>query len=652
MANQKKVTTSYDSGDKLTAKGVAPTNYNETAPPDGGTSNNESLLRVVMDDFKAARDYVKNNFQSDWEDYWKCYHGIRTKRGYEGVSDDFVPETFTIVESVKANIAGGKPKFTFVPMREEQQQDTQILNHLMDFYWDQNRMVQKSQNWIQDMLIYGNGVIMVSWEGNMPRIQNIPLADFFVDPASTHMNNPEEPGYPKYAGYRYLTDREELAKKEIINPETGEMEPLYKNLDDVPDYSGDWDKMDKEAKEAFLGSTLGKDSVKRQVECIVYYTKKKKIVIANRKTIIYSGENPYYRKKSTQKVVVNVEGQEKEVEREIPEIKPFLPFAILRNYVDSNLFYAKGDVAIIIDRQETLNDVSNQKQDNITYVLDNMWQVDPLYAHLVEQIQSAPGVVLPIPDGALRAIEKQVVTQEADLEMARIKDEMRRATAADEVIQGVTQDKGRITATEVNATLNQASQRFTTKLNTLEAEGYAQLGRIMFKMVQIFVTQDMAVRVIGPEGTMWKDFDPNDYTGEYEPKVSLESNQKAARAEEGQKFMQVHTAYLNSPLVNQKEMARMYLEKVMDLSDERIKALLDVPPPPEEPPLPPPSVSLRVDLQPDQQAQLLEKYGITSTPADLILHAGDKPAALVNSPDTLSPENIPPTPSGMGAMNG
>lgn len=643
MANKKRVATTYDSGDNNTAKNEGMPNTKgdwggqpESAEPE--QNENTALFDVVMEDFNIARDYVKENYQSDWEDYSKCYNMIRTRRGYEGISDDFVPESFTIIESVKANIAGGKPKWTFVAMREEQRQDTKLLNSLVDFYWEQNRMVQKTQNWVHDMLVYGNGVLLCSWEDDLPRIQNIPLPDFFVDPAATHMNNPNEPGYPKYAGYRYLTDRDSLKEGKIVNPDTGEMEDLYKNLDQIPEYTDDWDKLDKEVKESFAGSTLGKDAHKKQVECIVYYTKKKKIIIANRSVIIYEGENPYKRAERTEEVTVVIDGVEKKQKQTIPEIKPFLPFAVLRNYVDSSLFFAKGDMAVIIDRQETLNDISNQKQDNITYVLNNMWQIDPQFSHLADQIESVPGAVYPIPKGALTPIEKQVVTAEADIEMARIKDEMRRATAADEVIQGVTQDKGRITATEVNATLNSASQRFTTKLNTLENEGYAQLGRIMFKCIQIFVSQEMAVRIVGPEGTTWKDFNPNDYTGEYEPRVSLESNQKTAKAEEGQKYMQVHTVYAQSPLVNQKEMARMYFEKVMDLPEERIKALLDVPPPPAEPPMPPPTVSFRVDLQPDQQAQLLQQYGIETSPEDMVLQAGKTPAELV---DTVATDEIP-----------
>lgn len=634
MADQKKVATSYDSGDNLTARsiGEVPTGDWGTDAPTSNKDNDDSLLKIVMDDFKVARAYVKDNYQKDWTDYWQCYHGIRTRRGYEGVADDFVPETFTIIESVKANIAGGKPKWTFVPMRQTQQQDTTLLNELMDFYWDQNRMVQKTLNWVQDMLIFGNGILMVSWEDDMPRISNIPLSDFFVDPTATHMNNPEEMGYPKYAGYRYLTDLDTLKKKTLIDPESGTDTKYYKNLDQIESFNQDSDKLDKEQKESLTGSTLGKDAAKRQIECVVYYTKKKKIIVANRTTIIYEGDNPYKRAKSSKTVqVLDPETQQPTTQtQEISEIKPFLPFAILRNYVDGSLFYAKGDVAVIIDRQETLNDLSNQKQDNITYVLNNMWQIDPQYAHLAEQIESAPGAVYPIPKGALTAIEKQVVTPEADAEMQRIEDQMRRATAADEVVQGASQEKGRITATEVQAQINQASQRFNTKVNTLESEGYGQLGRILFKMTQIFVTQPMAIRVIGPDGSQWKDYNPDDYTGEYEPKVSLETTQKTLQVEEGQKFMQVHQTFANSPYLNQKEFARLYLQKALNLPDDQMKALLDVPPPPDAPPLPPPSVSLKIDLQPDQAAAVLEKYDIPTTPHDLALAAGAMPPDVAN----------------------
>lgn len=529
------------------------------------------LVTLVNKDFKNARDYIKKFKQSIWDDCWSAYNNIRTKRGYDGVADDFIPETFTIVESIKANIAGGKPKFNFIPVREEQNQETEVINDLVDFYWDQNNMTEKVQDWVQDMLVYGNGIMMVSWEGDMPHMTNIPLRDFFVDPTATHMNRPGTPGYPKYAGYRFLTTVEELKNRKIVDPETGEMKLLYQNLDDIGELNED-DPTDKTVKEKLLGSTL--PDKKGQVEVIVYYTRKKKIIIANRETLIYDGENPYKREKKTKTVTRLVDDVEMTSEVEFPEIKGFLPFAILRNYVDTSLFYAKGDVEVILPRQERLNDISSQKTDNLTYVMNNMWQIDPQYKHLAEQIESFPGAVFPLPQGALTAIEKQSIGADADNEMFRIKEEMRRATAADEVIQGVSQDKGRVTATEIQAQMNQASQRFSTKLTNLEDEGYAQLGRIIFKMVQIFVDQEMAVRVIGTDGMQWRDFDPEEYSGEYEPKVQLESTTKAVRAEEGQKYALIHQMFAQSPYVNQFEFTKLYLEAMLDMNADKLKRLV------------------------------------------------------------------------------
>lgn len=550
----------------------------------------QRLVELVTKDFNSARDYVKKFKQTTWDDCWSCYNSIRTRRGYDGVADDFVPETFTIVESVKANIAGGKPKFLYLPTREEQNQETQIINDLIDFYWDQNNMTEKVQDWVQDMLVYGNGIMMVSWEGDMPYISNIPLRDFFVDPAATHLNRVGAPGYPKYAGYRFLTTVEELKNRKIVDPETGEMKFLYKNLDEIKELNED-DPTDKSAKEKLMGST--QPDKKGQVEVIVYYTRKKKIVVANREVLIYEGENPYKRAASKKTVTSVVDGIEMTTEVEIPEIKAFLPFAILRNYVDTSLFYARGDVEIILPRQERLNDISSQKTDNLTYTMNNMWQIDPQYKHLADQVESFPGAIFPIPQGALTALEKQSIGADADNEMFRIKEEMRRATAADEVIQGTSQDKGRVTATEIQAQMNQASQRFSTKLTNLEDEGYAQLGRILFKMVQIFVDQKMAVRVVGEEGSMWRDFDPNEYTGEYEPKVQLESTTKAVRAEEGQKYALIHQMFAQSPYVDQFEFAKMYLESMLDMNADKLKKLVVQPDANPAPPLPTPDQAMQ-----------------------------------------------------------
>ena len=540
----------------------------------------EPLLTEVMGDFERARKYVETNYQSVWEDCFKAYNAIRTRRGYSGVADDFIPEIFSIVESLKAAIAGSKPKFKFMPLDEEQEQDTETLNALVDYYWSLNNMTEKLLNWVGDMIIYGNGIFMVSWEENKPVVHHIPLSDFFVDPTATHINRPEERGYAKYAGYRYLTSLEQLKAKKMFNIETGEMVDMYKNLDMVTEGTlGDAD--DKTRKEQLLGSTLGKDAAKHQVEIIEYYTASKKIVIANRSIIIFESDNPFQRKEETKTEIYLVDGEPIESKRVIPGIKGFLPFAILRNYTDSNLFFARGDVEVLIPIQEALNDTSSQKRDNLAYALNNMWQIDPRFKHLAEQIESMPGAVFPIPKGALTAIEKQDVSPAADTEIARLTQAMRTASAADAAVQGVAQKFSRTTATEIAAQLNQASTRFTTKVQNLEDEGFAQLARILYKCIQIFVTKELAVRITGKSGVTWKDFNPERFTGEYQPRVILEATAKAEAGQMAQATQVIAQFGMNNPLVNQEALLRKIFTSLLpDAPKDDIDELLTPPAPP------------------------------------------------------------------------
>ncbi len=541
----------------------------------------KEALGLVMGNFNKARKYIKDHYEEIWGNSFKAYNGLRVARGYAGVADSIVPETFSIVESLKASIAGSKPKFKYLPIVEGQKEDTETLNGLVDFYWSQNNMTEKMLNWVGDMIIYGNGVMMVTWEKDYPCIRHIPLSDFFVDPAATHLNRPEEAGYPRYAGYRYLTSIEQLRAEKKIDVETGESVPRY-NLTDVGGGDGSGDETDKDRKEKYLGSTYGKDAIKEQVEVIEYFTANKHIVVANRGQVILDEETPYKRKSSTIKQTIVIDGELVEYEEKIPEIKGFLPFAIARNYTDSNLFFARGDVEVILPIQEEINDTASQKRDNLAYALNNMWQIDPRFKHLAEQIESIPGAVFPLPRGALTPIEKNDVSPAADSEMGRLQQAMRSATAADAAVQGTAQRFSRTTATEVQAQLQQASMRFTTKVQNLEDEGLAQLARIIYKLIQIFVDTALAVRIIGNKGVEWKRFIPGDYRGEYEPRVVLESTAQAENAELAQAMQVAAQFSLNNPLVNQQAFLRkMYSVLFAEhMSEDEINEILAPPAPP------------------------------------------------------------------------
>lgn len=194
---------------------------------------------------------------------------------------------------------------------------------------------------------------------------------------------------------------------------------------------------------------------------------------------------------------------------------------------------------------------------------------------------------------------------------------MRRATAADEAVQGVAQSSSRTTATEVSTQLAQAQTRFSTKISNLESEGYAQLGSVIFKMVQIFVTRKQAVRIVGKRGVYFKDFDPWEFNGEYEAHVELDTTIKKKEMEVGQKMNQNFALINNDPNFNQIEVKRWMMQFIdPNLTDERFNEMLAPPAEPVEDSKDIVTINYK-DMSPFTKYQAEIKAGFTPDPAHL-----------------------------------
>lgn len=556
-----------------------------------------------------AKRYVDLNFRQLWDDCYAVYKRQRVMRHYEGVSDPVIPESFTIIETLVANIAGGNPTFHFVKTNEEQTDDVDVLNGMTDYYMACNQIGLKNQEWVREMLLYGTGVLHITWRDGKPYIENIPLRDFFVDPNATAMT---ENGKPKarYAGFQYLASKEVLRSTMIYDPKQNEMVPKYSNLDDIGlipaggDQTGTGKFMDKVFKDMFQGSTLGADAMHDQVHVLLMYDldNGKVMEIGNGKEFIYYDDIPYQRAEQTKQVEIEMLGEPgpngeltyetHKIIKRLDEIEPFMPFAILRDYVDTSLFYGEGEMAVLLDRAEMLNDLEAMDTDNIAYQNTPMYQIDPQFADLAPEIETIPGAIYPIPKGALTPLERPQLGQDLDLKKDRVMAQMRQATAADEAVQGVSQSQSRTTATEVSTEIQQAQNRFSTKLQNLENEGYAQLGSIIFKMIQIFVDQPMAVRIVGPKGVEFKNYDPWEFSGEWECHVELDSTIKAKQLEVGQKDAQLFQILSTNPIFDPVEIARFEVQHIdPTISDEAFNKMLKPPTPPQ------PSVDEQLKLE-------------------------------------------------------
>lgn len=524
-------------------------------------SKKESKLSAsaekVVKDYQASWDYTSSNYHNRWEDAFKLYNNERVKVAYHGISDAFVPMTFSTVEMMVAALFGSKPKFEFTPPAEKQDQKTDILNALLDYYWEKDKWSIKVIKWGRGMIREGTSVVYVYWDHDHPCIKNVPIRDFFIDPYATDFQD------ARYMGRRYLTTLDELKSFEIVDPETGEMVPKYKNLNQVTPGYDPSDQTAKQQRDMFMGSTASDDN-EEQVEVIEYWTRDQVFSVANRSTVIEEVDN-YYKPKTDDNSYS--EG--------------FYPFASLRNYTDESLFYARGEVDVIKDEQELLNDNKNQKNDALSYILNQMYTLDPKYAHLLNEIENIPGATYLAEAGALTPIPQRSVPPEAFTEELNIKNEIREATASNEVIKGVGQDQS-TTATEVNAQVAGAGQRLALKVTQIEDEGFHDLAKIILEMVKLYVTEPMMVRVIGKDGAKWEEFDPSDYDGEYEPRVQLQITMENQRAEEANNGKELLGAFLGDPDLNQMELKKMVLSKSFGLEPDEVEQLFAQPDIPEE----------------------------------------------------------------------
>jgi hypothetical protein len=472
---------------------------------------------------------------------------------------------------------GTKPKFTYLPPQERADQKTDILNGLLDYFWDKDQWSLKVINTGKGMLKLGTAVDYFVWNGNHPVLINVPIRDFFVDPMCTSLEN------ARYMGRRYLTTKEELESFEIvdvdnpvpvvdpatgmpaIDPETGlpteeveyVMKKKYKNLNKVQ-AGKTTETTDKQEKDIWYGSTVTEPE-KNQVEVIEYWTEDRVISVANREVVIEDDEN-YYKAKA------RANGAE------YP--KGIMPFADARDYVDESLFYAKGEIDFIADEQELLNDITNQNVDAVTYTLNQMYTLHPDYAHLIKEIENIPGAVYPVPPNTLMPIQQRPIPPDAFNERQNLKNEIRETTASNEVIKGVGAEGAKTTATEINAQIAGAGQRINLKVTQIENGYFHRMARIVFEMVKLYVTEPMMVRILGKDGARWEEFDPADFQGDYEPRVQLDITMENKRQQNAVNAKELLASFLNDPDVNQQELKKLVMQRAFDLEPDEVEGLM------------------------------------------------------------------------------
>lgn len=633
------------------AASTAPQTQFQT-PPSGSEedASTDPTLTKVLKAFRNSRNYTKSGYWDIWEACWKLYNGQRVNIGYDGFSDVFIPETYTEIQAIKAHLLNGNIEIEFMPTSPDQSGDPATLQSAFNYAWYKDYMDNKLDNTITEYLAMGNCYIW-SYPGvdGFPCQRVISAKDCFFDPL---IKNYEELCDYGYAGYRWITTKEDLENEEIANPEYDDSDPnssqtvkRYKNLDQVGTFSGDdSDPTAKEDREEMLADAVLEDT-DDQVECLTYFDKGNMITIANRSVTIEEGDNPFQRE---ERQVNSADDQGQPVTFTMPEIKPFIPVAPFRNLTDPNLWYARGDIEIIGPSQERLNDVQAQKSDNLTYQLNRMWALDPNFAQKIDEIQSVPGAVFTIPPGALEQIQTLPIGSDADNEIARIKQEMQGASGSSEAYMGTLGSSGRESSYQINQTLVALGARFQVKIRNLEDEGMRILATNMWKIMQIFITQETPVRVNSTNGISWSAYNPGLYLGDWDVQVKLGSSADTIKETQRQQAMQFYLLASKQPFVDPQGLFITTAPQLFPGVTTASAKQLILPPAP--PPMPPTAaaalantIQFGVDLYPDEQAEILQELDIQPSPYRTdqtgVNPSNPEPSKITANLNALNPNN-------------
>ena len=566
------------------------TSMAKTAKKDDAKKSEDKLLGKYLKMFTESWEYAQQNYHETWENNWKLYRNIRTKRNHPGTVETFVPMVNSTVNTIVATLFNSNPTVKYLPNHPDQEADTAVLNEIYQDFARKDGWALKNKINGRQGVITGNYCAYYEWQpdadGGFVHKEIIPVRDMIIDPQSHTVDD------ARYIGRRFFATKKELKEALIYDAKTGKMESRYKNIDDVIGGQGAEgggvvdSESDKVKKDQALGATAPGNG--DMVELIEIWTPERVAVIANRGILIEERENPHYalmRAKFEQRKLEHELQRAITLETEGKDIGEFdekfsaknarlLPFAHGCEYQDVSLVYGSSDVDIIADEQELLNTLTELNVEAIMYQLFPERQIDPRYAGKIDDLSPAPGKVYPLPAGAATWLPTPNIPTNAFAERQNIKAEIRESASVSEVSKGISSTDS-MTATEIKATLAQADIRIQEKARNLADGFFFQECKICFKLLQLYADDTIMVRTIGDAGVEWQEVDMSRFMGDYTPMVTLDVEHKLEMAEKQEAYTQAFQMIIADPTNNLMAAKEIMYKKMMpELSSEEIERII------------------------------------------------------------------------------
>jgi len=534
--------------------------------------------KLVIDKFKVAESYT-NSFFTRFQGYYELFRSYLQSGKLPFRSNLFIPKTFEIIETVAPRIVQAQRTFKTLPVEGMDVANAEAYSDLLKFQFQATDMEDVIEEWVKETLIYGTGFIKITWGKNdMPYPESVDIFDIFPDPKARNLEE------AKYIIHRVYRDIEDL-----------ESNPNYdkKVVAKLKKAGGSAEDNAERTQRLSVAGTTAEDKDRKRFEILEYWGK-------------YNGED----------YIIAVEKSGELLRCDKNPYKCGHPFIVARDQIIPHELYGIGEVEPIESLQNELNDLRNQRMDNVKLSLNNMWEVIAGGVQFEDELISRPGGVIHTtrPD-ALKPLDKNDVTQSGYNEEPIIKSDMERTTGANTAMAGALVSpmggtQGGVlnrTATAYQGSINQGDKRFNAKVNQIK-RGLIKAGRKFLELDQQFMDKPQVIRVVGKKGEQLIPVMPEDIKSNFDLTIEVEYLDEFQRLQQDQQIAQ---SMMNVPGFDLAKFMVDSLEKNGRKGVDRY--LQEVPPKPPEPPKV--NMSLKGDMMPDAVAQILDKReGIKSNP--------------------------------------
>lgn len=529
--------------------------------------SSEDLWPQDEDDRKKTLRWAQTAFidgkthRQEQEDRWMRYYRMYRSWGGKRSLNDWrsrvwMPVSFYVIETIVPRLVAQLPKITVMPVGPEDSQGAKQMEFLLDYVTSQSDLYLELVEAFKSALIYGTGILKTFYDEQYafniyrepvmePMVQDIPMGeldidgnpmtqqvvvgeqpvldedgqpktemvrepilkyagpaaeavdifDFFVSPESTSM---EDASYVIHRVFRTVDHIERMAKGGTYHlPDEDEWEAFVNTQEDYP--------ASERLSEVGLGSGSGPQTAAgtKLIELREVWTDDVVITTASDSLLLRAERNPFGHAEK--------------------------PFVRIVDHMPPHEFWGIGELEPLEGIQDTMNALWNSRIDNVKLVLNKMFAVSVDYLVDMKDLQIRPGGVIRLREGvpidqAIDTIDLGEVTGSSYQEAAEMERLTEKVSGVSAYQMGTDSPALNRTATGVALISEQGNTRFAHKVRISELTGLRRLAKHFGVILQQYMPEQMAVRILGPGGTyLWQTVDAQSIEGAFDYAIEAES---------------------------------------------------------------------------------------------------------------------------------